>query len=578
MRRSLPLLALLVLGLLVAACAAPATTPVAQPTAAPTTATTETMEPQYGGTAILTTGDDFQGAAGDFDGSSTHDGRLFALYMDSLLVLRQDGTYEQRLAESITPSEDGLSWIVKIQPNAVWHDGTPITADDIIWSIDVMCSGKTNPPSSLLQYTTVVDCQEYRDGTATTTTGLVKIDDKTVEVKTDTVNAAMLTQLANLHPSPSHIWKDVPLDQLVQHPGWLDHPIGSGPFRMTNFVGDQVVEYEAFEDYYLGRPYLDKVIVRIAPYDTALAALEGGEVNLVTYLNILDAQRLASNADITIDRTRETRTWGLFFHFAQEPLRDLTVRKAFSMAIDRQAYNQAILGGFGNDQVKSWYTPGTFPAAPEIPADTYNPEMARQLLEEANFDFENNVVGIVILPANQPRAKIGEVLQANLTEIGVKSEIMPIEESTILDQWFLQREKIWFTIAYIGGTTAGDPYAWYPFFQTDSPTNWGFYPCNFASANANPDKIPALEACGNYVFGTPELDAAVKAALAETNREEAQPLFWEVDRLLHEYSPGVMVIGPANLFAWSSSLHGVPSGDEYDLQTWPHPELWWMAQ
>ena len=569
MKRHLPLIVLVVAGLLLAACAT-AATPTEPDVTAPT-------GPQQGGVAILTTGDDFQGAAGSFDGASTHDGRLMPLYMDPLMLIRQDAKLEPRLAESITLADDGLTWTIKLQKDAVWQDGEPVVAEDLIYVIDTMCSGLTVPPSRLNQLASIVGCEEYRAGELDTTTGLLKIDDKTVQILAEAPNAALLRELAAVMAVPSHFWGDVPLDKLLEHPRWLDNPIGSGPFKMTKFAGDQVIEYEAFEDYYLGRPYLDKVIVQIAPTDSALAGLEAGEVHLVNYVDALDADRLADNTDIVIGTTAETRTWGLFFHYFQEELRDPRIQRALSIAVDRDAYNNAILGGRGLTKVKSWYTPGTFAANPDIPADEYDPDEALRLFEEAGWDFENTVIGIGILPANAPRAKIGEFVQANLADIGVRAEIIPIQESVILDEWWNQREKLWFTIAYIGGTTSSDPYAWFNILRCDSTTNWGFYPCNFVSEEER-GGISALEGCGNYQFGSPELDALMDQALAIADPEDAAPIFWEIDRMLYENKPGVMFVGPANLFAWSSKLHGRPAGDEFDLQVWNKPEQWWLEQ
>ncbi|MEX1021294.1 MAG: ABC transporter substrate-binding protein [Litorilinea sp.] len=572
-----PMFALL--ALLLAACAAPvAEQPAAE---APATETESDAaapgEPQSGGTVILTTGDTFQGPAGDFDGASTHDGRLMPLFMDSLMLGRIDGTLEPRLAESITLAEDGVTWTIALREDALWHDGAPIVAQDIYFVLNTMCSGQTNPPSRLNEYTTIVGCEEFRNGEVDNTTGVTVVDDHTVQVVTKQPNAALIYQLAAMLPVPSHFWQDVPLENLIEHPRWLDNPIGSGPFQMVNYVSAQSIEFEAFADYYMGRPYLDSVIVRIAPYDSALAGLESGEVDLVTYLDSLDAERLAENPDITIGSTAETRTWGLFFHWYQEDLRDARIRKAFTVAVDRDAYNQVILGGLGNTQVRSWYTPGTWPANPDIPADEYDPELARQLLEEAEFDFENTTVGIVVLPANRPRARIAEFVQANLADIGVQSEIMPIEESIILNEWYNQRDKIWFTIALIGGTTSENPYAWWQILRHGSPTNWGFYGCNFVDASVLGDQT-ALEACGGVQYGSEELNALMDQALAVADQEQAAPIMWEIDRMLYEDPPGIMFVGPVTLHAWSSNFQGIQPGDEFDLQVWRKPELWWLSE
>lgn len=571
--------------LLLAACATtpPAQSPAAEqpaaeaPSADSAAETSAPAEPRTGGTAVLTTGDTFQGPAGDFDGASTHDGRLMPLYLDSLMLGRLDGTLEPRLAESITLAEDGLTWTIKLREDAVWHDGEPIVADDVYFVINTICSGQTNPPSRLGEYSTIVGCDEFVAGEVDNTTGLSVVDDHTVQIVTEKPNAALVYSLAGMHPVPAHFWQDVPLANLIEHPRWLDNPIGSGPFKLVNYTSAQSIEYEAFEDYYLGRPYLDRVIVRLAPYDSALAGLESGEVDLVNYMDALDAERLANNDAITIDSTAETRTWGLFFHWYQEELRDPLIRKALTIAVDREAYNQVVLGGRGNTQVRSWYTPGTWPANPEIPADEYNPELARQLLEEAGFDFDNTTMGIVVLPANRPRARIAEFVQANLADIGVKAEIIPIEESIITSEWFNQRDKIWFTIAYLGGTNSANPYDFWQILRYGSPTNWGFYGCNFVDQADLAGQTP-LEACGGYEYGSEELNALMDQALTIADQEQAAPIMWEIDRMLYEDPPGIMYVGPATLHAQSSKLHGLQPGDVYDLQVWNKPELWWLEE
>ena len=525
---------------------------------------------RQGGTAILTTSESFQGPAADFDGGSTHDTRLMGLYFDPLMLTKMDGSLEPRLATSIDLSADGLTWTINLRDDAKWHDGKPITADDVIFTLNTMCSGKTDPPTILYNLVAIEGCQDYRDGKATEVSGITKVNDTTVQLKAMKVNMALLGELASKKIAPAHVWKAVPLDKLSQDPRWLDKPVASGPFKMVNYVGDQVIEFEAFEDYYLGRPYLDKVIVRIAPYDTALAALEGGEVQFVPYLDTADAKRLERDPMFRVDKTNNTAYWSLFFHFYQEELRDTRIRHAIIKAIDRDAYNAAVLGGFGSTVVKQLFTPGTWPADPSLEPYKYDPEGARALFEEAGFDFENRVMGIGILPANKPRARIGEVVQANLAAIGVKSEVIPIEESIILEQWVAQKDKLWFTIAYMGGTPA-NPYGAFPTFYTTSDKNWGFYVCSFASQNP-------LEECGGYIFGNKELDALMDKAVAATGQEEAQPIFWEIDRWFYENPHAAPVVAPATIHAWNSRLVGFEDCRVYDCQYWTKPEEWWLEK
>jgi len=181
MQKDRHLVWLIVLGLLLAACAsaAPATTAETAPAAEEgSTQEASAMEPQTGGTVVLTTGDDFQGAAGDFDGNSTHDDRLMPLYLDTLMLGKQDGTLEPRLAESITLADDGLTWTISLRTDALWHDGEPIVADDVVYVLNTMCSGQTNPPSRLNEYATIVDCEAYSKGEADGVSGVTKVDNQ----------------------------------------------------------------------------------------------------------------------------------------------------------------------------------------------------------------------------------------------------------------------------------------------------------------------------------------------------------------------------------------------------------------
>ena len=529
-------------------------------------------EPQYGGRAVLTTGDSPSGPAGSLDGGSTHDTRLNQLYMDSLMLVRQDGELDPRLAESMEQSDDGLVWTITLHPDALWHDGEPIVADDLIFTIETICAGETDPPSPVYEFPSIVGYQAFRDGEADSMPGLRKIDDKTIEIETTEPNAQLRYQLAQFITVPAHVWQDVAPGRLLQHPGWLEQPVGSGPFKHIFYEADQRIEFEAFEDYYRGRPYLDEVIVRIGPYDTTLAALEAGEVDLVTYIDVLDAERLEPNPNITVGTTQLNRSWGMMFHFYQEDLQDVRVRQALTMAIDRDAYNNAILGGLGNTKVKNWFTPGTWQADPDLPADEYNPERARELLEEAGFDFDNTVMGIGIMPANVARARIGEFFQANLREIGVQSEIIPIEESIIVTEWWHRRDELWFTILFIGGTHAVSPYGWWPMFRTDSDRNLGLYQAAFVDADAR-GGLTSYEAIG-YLFGDDELDALLAKALDDPTPANLH----EVDRYLHEQVPAIQVVGPPISQAWNTNLQGRPSPDEFNIETWYKPEQWWMGQ
>ena len=85
------------------------------------------------------------------------------------------------------------------------------------------------------------------------------------------------------------------------------------------------------------------------------------------------------------------------------------------------------------------------------------------------------------------------------------------------------------------------------------------------------------EMCG-YTYGSEELDALIDQVQATPDPEQAQPIFWEIDQVMHDDIPSVSVVAPAQIHAWNSKLHGIPDPSQYDLQAWHYPERWWMEQ
>jgi peptide/nickel transport system substrate-binding protein len=544
-------------------------------TSAPDAVTTTPAETEGGGTAILTTSGDTAAPSVFFDGAFD-DLRIRNLNWDKLFIMDLvTGELEPRLATDLTASEDGLEWTLTLREGVTWNDGEPFTADDVIWTLETIASPDLVPTGLIYSFAAIVGLPEYAAGEADSIPGLVKVDDHTVKLVLSAPAAGIRYRLGYwLRPAPKHIWEDVPLDEIAEHPGWLNDVVSSGPFKLIKYELGQTAEYEANENYYLGPPKLDKIIVRIADYDGALAAMEAGDVHLVPNAKALDAERLADNPDLKFQDDPGLQTWGLYMNYKIPELQDLRVRLAFAHAFDRDSYVREILGGFGNPDVKPMMIPGTAYAAPELDPYPYDPEKARALLEEADFDFDQTIT-VGILPTNEPRAAFALVMQDNLRDIGVTMEIEPIEEARFSEEICrLAMEDAWFVIAFIA--LVEDPFE--DVFRFHSSNTTGSWPTVFWRRCSEEQRggLTAAEYIG-YTPGSPELDALIDQVSAASGLEAALPTFHEIDRYLYENVAFINFVAPSQILGWRSELvgPGMQRGGGESLY-WLRPETWFL--
>ncbi|MBI3977865.1 MAG: ABC transporter substrate-binding protein [Chloroflexi bacterium] len=504
------------------------------------------------------------------------DERLRSLSYDFLFVMDMvTGKLEPRLATNLDPSPDGMEWTIKLRQGVKWNDGKPFTADDVVWTLYSLCSPKLQPPGMLYAFASVQGVPEYQKGEANSIPGVVKVDDYTIKLKMSKPNNAIRYRIASwLRPAPKHVWEGVPLDKIADDPRWLNNAVTSGPFKPIKHVSGQYTEFEANENYYLGRPNLDKIIVRIADYDAAFAALEAGQVHLVPNVKPLDANRVKGNPKLVIKDDPEIKTWGFWMNYMQKELRDKRVRLGFAHAFDRNSYVKTVLAGYGNPDVRPLFVPRTWQADPELKPYPYDPKKARELFQAGGLDFGKKLT-IAFTPGLKPRAEFATVAQANLKDIGITADILPLEAGVVDPLYYTQREKLWFFIAYI--PAFGDPWEDSNWFHTQSAQNWGNYWVAPLKPEQREGKTPA-EYVG-YTAGSLELDKVIEQVRSTADIEKAKPLFHKIDLWVYEDATFMPFVAPTTIQGWSSKLHGpdnVMGGG--DLQFWRKPETWWLSE
>lgn len=287
----------------------------------------------------------------------------------------EDWTPKPYLAKSWSTSEDGMSVTLNLVKGATFHDGTPITSSDVAFSIDTV--QKNHPFKTMFAPVTSVDTP----------------DAHTAVINLSKPHPALLLAMSSqlLPIIPEHIYGDG--QDPKAHPANSEGVVGSGPFKLVEFERDQHIILERYDDFFIdGRPYLDKVVMRIIKDGAARTiALETGEVHLSGFeQNPRDVNRLkkASGVQATSGGNAYAAigpiAWLAFNTTAEGPTSDVRVRQAIAYAIDRDFINKAIMQGTSTPAIT-----GIHPGSPfyEANVERYDLDLdkANKILDDAGY-------------------------------------------------------------------------------------------------------------------------------------------------------------------------------------------------
>ncbi|SPU63799.1 peptide ABC transporter substrate-binding protein [Brucella melitensis] len=443
------------------------------------------------------------------------------------------------LAKSFEISPDQLTYTFKLA-HAKWHDGEPFTSKDAKFTFDLARNGKTGSVFAA-RLASIASVETP--------------DEKTVVIKLKEPSPSMLDTLTKVMMLPEHALASIPPEQLAKNAWWSSTPIGTGPFKFNKYVADQYVELTANPDYRGGRPQVDKLINRyFADPAAAIAALRSGEIQF-TYVDSNDVSTFSSDSAF---RVIEGDSFVVnYVGFNQEvPLwKDLKVRQAFMHAINRDAIIQSLYGGAAKPANCVYVADRLVPKA--IDAYAYDPQKARQLLDEAGWDKINGSKPITILTYyDSPLvANVLAAMQAMLAQVGInivpRTVDTPTYNSIVYKQGGTADE---FPLIFAGLQNGPDP----------SSINIGLNEKQIPPAGSNIMRIRM-----------PAVTKALDAALAETNPAKRDARYQDVCKATNANLPwGTMWV--ANRYGVASSKlenfiwTPAPAGGPYQA----HPEKW----
>ncbi len=334
----------------------------------------------------------------------------------SLLKYDENWNPHPYLAKDWSFSDDGLTFTVHIVENARFHDGEPVTSEDVAFSIMTV---KANHPFQTM-FAPVESIETP--------------DDYTAVFKLSQPHPALLLALSSaLSPIiPEHIYGDG--QDLPTHPRNSD-PVGSGPFKLERFDPGEQITLVRNDDFFIeGRPYLDRIIIRIVrDASAALLSMEAGDADLFPFLSESQGIRRLSEVDglvVTADGYDAVGpiVW-LAFNTTKGPLADKRVRQAIAYATDRDFITKALHRGVSKPQRGPIIESSPF-FNENIPAYDVDLDKAKALLDEAGFPAGDGGsrfgLSIDFIPGvAEQQQNIAEYLRSQLGKVGVDISVRP---------------------------------------------------------------------------------------------------------------------------------------------------------
>jgi peptide/nickel transport system substrate-binding protein len=452
---------------------------------------------------------------------------LDALLFEPLVRVLPTGTVQGRLASRWEVSPDGRTYAFTLRPNARWSDGSPVTADDVVFTVRTVQDPQF--PGALLN-------QSWKDIIATA------VDANHVRFALPGHNAGFLANLELLNIVPAHVLAGKTMAELASASPNLN-PVGTGPFRMVANLGDRI-QLER-NPYAWRRPWLDSFIIRSFPSQAAaLDALDRAQIDGLANLTPSAAAQQRANTQVTVLTTSTYQYAELLFNLkTEEPyFQDVRVRQAVAKAIDRTAIIRDVLGGQAvpDDSPIPRSITWAYDSAAQQPP--YDLTAAAKLLDDAGWTMVNGIrskgtttlsFGLTVSSDVPPYERVAETVARQLAQVGIVAEVRPVTTASLIHDYLNPRTFDMTLTAFDNGP---DPDV-YSFWHSSQAHPGGF---NFAGMKKN------VFIDGDLEDGRNTLDLTARAKAYATFQED-----------FAKEIPAIFLYSPRYVMAVNRRIHGV---------------------
>lgn len=482
-------------------------------------------------------------------GSNDLDADISNLVFSSLFTLSSDLELQGDLAQGYTISEDGLIYTVTLRDGITWHDGEPFTSEDVVFTIrSIQTPDYDSPLENSFQG--------------------VAIEAPAPNTVVFTLKQPYAPFLNNLTVGivPKHVWEQIPPVNAALAEQMLK-PIGTGPFRFAEIVTRRktgeitTMRLTRNEDYYGARPYLDEFILTFfATPEEALAALTSNNADGVSFLPQSQVSSIESRGSLEVRSMILPQYFALFLNPIANPrLSDAGIRAALALATNRQDIINEALNGQAVT-LNAPIPPGLFTFEGEVDGPSYNPDVARQNLEEAGWKDEDSDgirekdgerLEIVITTTDWPEyVRTAEIIQQQWGEIGIGVTIQNFGAGAIQQTIVGPRD---YEVLLYGEVLSSDPDP-YPFWHSTQTRN------------------PGLNLS---LLRDQEIDRLLEEARKTLNYDERRQKYIEFQQRFLDLNPAIILYQPYYLFAQQDDVRGfgmthgnLPVSRLNDIENW----------
>ncbi len=466
---------------------------------------------------------------------------------DALFALDEKANIVPRIGTKYTVSADGKEIVVNLAKNAKWHDGKPVTADDVVftymahlhpkvatryrgdlWALvgfDKITNDKTPSPFS-----------EFKPVEA--------VDASTVKFKLSQPYAPFpYLVLATIKIVPKHLLeKDI---ENMAAAAFNQNPVGCGPFKFVSWKRDDNLVWDAFDDYYLGKPKLKRIVYRVIP-DVTVQSLElqKGTVHGMGVTTLEIYRKFQQDPNIKASIT-PGRSYGTIQFITDHPLwSDKRVRQAIAYGIDMAKAVKEYVGEMGQLAWSPIPPISGWAHNPNLKAYPYDPEKAMKLLNEAGWKLDSK--GVLRNSKGQPfefelgtfigveRADMNVIFQENLRKLGINAKVATRASNEQMNKMYDAKGP---DITFINWSMTLDP----------DPEMWR--------------RLHSLETYNNYYnWKNKRADELLELARKEPDQAKRQKYYWELQEIIHEELPGLTVFWKHGCTAFRSNVKGYRLG------------------
>ena len=330
-----------------------------------------------------------------------------------------------QLAESFEIAPDGLVHTFTLRQDVKWHDGEAFTADDVVWSIEAALKASKIAPVIFTQLSNIKGAQDYIDGKAASVSG-VSADGNVVTIELVQPSSMFMEAMSQFAPLPKHLLEGEDPATLHTSEFWQS-PIGNGTYKFKDFVVGEYFTFERFDDYYGAKAKIKNVKSLIIGAGDYIVKTQANEIDYIQTRDPVTIEEVLLNSNYSGSEFPFYYSRQFSYHLTGyngttdgTRMSDIRVRQALNYALDIPAIVDAIYGEYGTP-IYTYVAPGAPGYTDDVEKYEYNPEKAKQLLEEAGFDF-SEPIRIIEYFGDPTTNDLLDLMVYYFDQIGVKAE------------------------------------------------------------------------------------------------------------------------------------------------------------